>query len=348
MKRVVLGMSGGVDSSASAAILKDRGYEVVGITFIFTEDADPTDAIKVSEMLGIEHHVLDYRKEFKELIIDSFLNDYKSGITPNPCVRCNKTVKIKFLYEAMKKFNADYISTGHYAKIGEEGLFVSSDRNKDQTYFLCQVPKEILDKLILPLEGITKPEVRKIAEEAGLLVAHKKDSTDVCFITSNFKEYMNTVISNNPGDVIDIKTKEVIGKHKGLSFYTIGQRRGLDIGGTKDRMFVVGKDIDKNILYICTGDNNDYLYSNSCLVEGFNYLKEEKIYECSARFRYRQELTPVTVEYLDDDKALVKYPSGVKAVTKGQACVLYDGDECLGGGIIKEIYKDGEEIWYQK
>ena len=346
MKRVLLGMSGGVDSSAAVIKLKEMGYEVVGLTFRFIDDFDAGDAVKVAEKLGIEHHVLDYRKEFKKEVIDNFLNDYSNGLTPNPCVHCNKVCKFKYLFENMEKFNCNFIATGHYAKLEDGKLYRSSDLLKDQSYFLFDLPKDKINQIIFPLEGMTKTEVRELASQCRLENANKKDSFDVCFIKTNFNDYIREHIKQEPGDVINIETKEVIGKHKGLVNYTIGQRRGLDIGGTEERMFVVGKDFDKNILYICIGEENDYLISDSCIIDEVNLLIEDKISKCSAKFRYRMEDIPVEIEYLDNNRLLVKYPDGVKRVTPGQACVLYDGDLCLGGGIIREVLKNGEKLWY--
>ena len=346
MKKVVLGLSGGVDSSVAAAILKEQGYEVIGITFKFVEDFDPEDAIKVAKTLDIEHHIIDYRDIFKEKVINKFLNDYKSGITPNPCVICNKNVKLRFLLDEMYKLNADYIATGHYAKITHDRLFKSIDHNKDQTYFLSQITKEELTKILLPLEGIDKEEVRRIAKEIGLTNADKKDSTDVCFINKKFSEYISQNIKSTPGNIINIDNNEILGKHKGLSYYTIGQRRGLDIGGTEGRCYVVGKNIEKNILYVAIGDNSEALISDSAIIENVNLFRDDKVNKCTAKFRYRQTEEPVEIEYLNDNEVLVKYPQGIKSVTPGQACVFYDKDECLGGGIIKEVRKNNEKLWY--
>ena len=346
MEKVILGLSGGVDSSVAAALLKKQGYEVIGITFKFVDNFDPEDAIKVAKTLDIEHHIIDYREIFKEKVINKFLSDYKSGITPNPCVICNKNVKLRFLLDEMYKFNADYIATGHYAKIKDGRLFKSIDLNKDQTYFLCQITKEELSRILLPLEGIDKEEVRRIANEIGLDNANKKDSTDVCFINQKFSEYISSNIESKPGDIININDNKKLGTHKGLSYYTIGQRRGLDIGGTEARCYVVGKNLEKNILYVAIGDNSDALISDSAIVEEVNYFKDEKVNNCTAKFRYRQEEEPVEIEWLDNNKVLVKYPQGIKSVTPGQACVFYDNEECLGGGIIKEVRKNNEKLWY--
>lgn len=337
MKKVLIGMSGGVDSSVAAILLQKEGYEVIGLTFKFTEDFDSSDAVNICDKLNIKLHIIDYCELFKEKIITPFLNDYHRGITPNPCVLCNKEVKINLLYQKMLELNCDYIATGHYAKIIDDKLYVSEDIKKDQTYFLAQVPKHILSKLLLPLEGITKEKVREIARENDLINANRKDSTDVCFITSKFKDYMYKHMNNIPGDIIDIKTNKIIGKHQGLSNYTIGQRKGLNIGGTKDRIYVVKKDMEKNILYIASGNDNIYLNSTSCLVNNFNLLDDQKITKAQARFRYRQPLTNVEIEYIGSNEVIVKYPSGVNAVTPGQACVIYLNNQCLGGGIIQQI-----------
>lgn len=345
MKTVVVGISGGVDSSVAALLLKQQGYKVIGITFIFTKDFDCSDAINVCKKLKIEHHIIDYQEIFKKEVIDKFINDYNSGLTPNPCVLCNKQVKFNFLYEAMTKFGADYIATGHYARVLDGKLYKSKDNQKDQTYFLCNITKDQLQRTLFPLEGIDKSLVRQIARDNHLDNATKKDSLDVCFITNTFKEYISNQMQNKKGPIVNIITSEIIGTHDGLTHYTIGQRRGLNIGGTTDRMYVVGKDTDKNILYIAIGDNNDYLISTSCTLENVNIFSSIKPINCTAKFRYRQEEIAVSLKWLGNTKVEVMY-EGVKAVTPGQTCVFYSGQECLGGGIIKEVKKNGEKLWY--
>ena len=344
-KRVVVGLSGGVDSSAAIIKLQEMGYEVVGVTFRFIDDYDSTDAIDVANKLGIEHYVIDYRKEFKTEVVDKFLNDYKSGLTPNPCVHCNRYCKFNYLFECMKKYNCDYVATGHYANIRDGKIYKSFDLDKDQSYFLYNLPKNMMGNILFPLEGLTKEEVRSIALKAGLDNYSKKDSFDVCFINTDFRDYISNNIRQRIGDVINIQTGEKVGKHKGLAFYTIGQRKGLDIGGTKDRMFVVGKDVEKNILYICLGEDSSYLESDSCIIGDVNLLTDDIINECNAKFRYRMSDVPVELEYLDNGEIIVKY-DGVKRVTPGQACVLYKDDQCLGGGIIKEVRKNNKKLWY--
>ena len=346
MKRVVVGISGGVDSSVAAVLLQKQGYEVVGVTFKFIDNFDDTDAKAVCDKLNIEHHTIDYRNIFKEKVIDRFINDYNEGITPNPCFICNRFVKFNFLYDAMKEFNCDYFATGHYAKIKNGKLYKSVDLNKDQTYFISNVKKEQLNHVLFPLEGIDKAKVREIALENGLINASKKDSTDVCFINDNFRSYMDENIKNIAGDVVDVESLEVIGKHDGLNKYTIGQRKGLNIGGNKDRIFVVGKDLEKNILYIASGDNNDFLLTDSALIENVNWISDKKVDSCMAKFRYRQQVNEVKLEFLDDNKLRVYYPQKIKSVTPGQAAVFYLDNECLGGGVIKEVYKDNKKVWY--
>lgn len=346
MKRVVVGISGGVDSSVAAVLLQKQGYEVVGVTFKFIDNFDDTDAKAVCDKLNIEHHTIDYRNIFKEKVIDRFINDYNEGITPNPCFICNRFVKFNFLYDAMKEFNCDYFATGHYAKIENGKLYKSVDLNKDQTYFISNVKKEQLNHVLFPLEGIDKAKVREIALENGLINASKKDSTDVCFINDNFRSYMDENIKNTAGDVVDVESLEVIGKHDGLNKYTIGQRKGLNIGGNKDRIFVVGKDLEKNILYIASGDNNDFLLTDSALIENVNWISDKKVDSCMAKFRYRQQENEVKLEFLDDNKLRVYYPQKIKSVTPGQAAVFYLDNECLGGGVIKEVYKDNKKVWY--
>ena len=345
MERVILGMSGGVDSSVAAILLKEQGYEVVGVTFIFTDNYDTYDAVNVCKNLNIEHHIIDLRKEFKNDVIDKFIFDYSKGFTPNPCVLCNKVAKFKYLYEYMNKYNCNYVATGHYARIIDNKLFKSVDEKKDQTYFLCNIKKEQLKKTLFPLEGITKDRVRKIALENNLINADKKDSTDVCFINSKFNEYIKSKINDKNGPVINIEDKNTVGTHTGLSRYTIGQRRGLNIGGNNERMYVVGKNYDKNILYVAFGDNTDYLISNACLLENSNWLVEDKKINYTAKFRYMSKEIPVEIKWINNE-IYVTYESGAKAVTKGQTCAIYDGNMCVGGGTISEIYKNNKKLWY--
>ena len=365
-KKVVVGMSGGVDSSVSAILLQKQGYEVIGLfmrnwdsladgeldgpttsTGQCPQEADYDDAKAVCDKLGIPLYRKDFIKEYWDYVFTYFLDELKNGRTPNPDIMCNKYIKFDMFAKEARKLGADYIATGHYARMNNGHLLRGIDSNKDQTYFLSQVSKKQLENVLFPVGDMEKKDVRKIAEEYELITAKKKDSTGICFIGErNFKNFLKNYLPNQPGDVINIDTNEVIGKHIGLMNYTIGQRKGLNIGGTKDKMFVVGKDLEKNILYICLGEDNDYLISTSCLVDNINYLGDEKLENVTAKFRYRQEDIPVHLEWLENGEVLVRYEQGVKSVTPGQACVFYNKEECLGGGIIKEVRKNDKKLWY--
>ncbi len=367
MKTVVIGMSGGVDSSVAAIILKKQGYNVIGLFMrnwdtsvngdflgnpnlndnICPQEQDYNDAVKVCEKIGIELHRVDFVKEYWDYVFTYFLDELKKGRTPNPDIMCNKYIKFDMFAKEARKLGADYIATGHYARTENGKLLRGIDSNKDQTYFLSQLSNKQLENVLFPVGDLEKPEVRKIAEEYDLITADKKDSTGICFIGErNFKQFLENYLPNTPGDIINIETDEKVGNHIGLMYYTIGQRRGLDLGGNKERLFVVGKDLTKNILYVALGDDNEYLYSDSALIEQMNWISHDKIEKCTAKFRYRQVDNDILVEYIDDEHILVRYNQGIKAVTPGQACVLYSGDECLGGGIIKEVYKNQKKLWY--
>ena len=295
------------------------------------------DAKKVCEKLHIPHYSFSCKEDFKEHVIDDFITCYSNCKTPNPCIECNKYIKFDLFVKKAKELGADYIATGHYAKLIDGKLAKAKDKNKDQSYFLAYVNKDIFKNVLFPLGDIEKPEVRKIAEEYDLITAKKKDSTGICFIGErNFTQFLENYLPNTTGDIVNIDTGEVLGKHIGLMYYTIGQRRGLNIGGTEDRMFVVKKDLDKNILYIAIGDENKYLFSNTAVIEDFNFLTDERPSKCTCKFRYRQPDINTEVEYLDNNMLRLNYVKS-KAVTPGQFCVLYDGDICLGGGIIKEV-----------
>ena len=365
-KKVVVGMSGGVDSSVSAILLQKQGYEVIGLfmrnwdsladgeldgpttsTGQCPQEADYDDAKAVCDKLGIPLYRKDFVKEYWDYVFTYFLDELKNGRTPNPDIMCNKYIKFDMFAKEARKLGADYIATGHYARMNNGHLLRGIDSNKDQTYFLSQVSKKQLENVLFPVGDMEKKDVRKIAEEYELITAKKKDSTGICFIGErNFKNFLKNYLPNQPGDVINIDTNEVIGKHIGLMNYTIGQRKGLNIGGTKDKMFVVGKDLEKNVLCICLGEDNDYLISTSCLVDNINYLGDEKLENVTAKFRYRQEDIPVHLEWLENGEVLVRYEQGVKSVTPGQACVFYNKEECLGGGIIKEVRKNDKKLWY--
>ena len=365
-KRVVVGMSGGVDSSVSAYLLKKAGYDVVGLFMrnwdssinndilgnpnlnndICPQEEDYNDALKVSKELDIPLYRVDFVKEYWDNVFKYFLDELNKGRTPNPDIMCNKYIKFDYFVREAKKLGASYIATGHYAKMEDGYLKRSFDKNKDQTYFLSQLSSRQLENVIFPLADIDKHEVRRIAKEIGLSTASKKDSTGICFIGErNFKNFLTNYLPNLPGDIVLIDDMQTVGKHIGLMYYTIGQRKGLNIGGSSDKLFVVGKDLNKNILYVASGDDNEYLYSDSCIIEDVNFNCSLRPNECTAKFRYRQNDNKVSLEYLDNGEVLVRYDH-VKGVTPGQACVLYLDDICLGGGIIKEVRKNDKKLWY--
>ncbi len=366
MKKVVIGMSGGVDSSVAAIILKKQGYDVIGLFMrnwdstinndylgnpnlandICPQEEDYNDAKAVCDKIGIPLYRVDFVKEYWDYVFTYFLDELKKGRTPNPDIMCNKYIKFDYFIKKAKELGADYIATGHYARIKDGYLLRGVDDNKDQTYFLSQLSHEQLENVLFPVGDLVKSEVRKIAEEYDLITAKKKDSTGICFIGErNFKQFLKNYLPNQPGDVIDIDTGKKVGEHIGLMYYTIGQRKGLDIGGFKDKMFVVGKDLNKNVLYISFGEDTKYLVSNSCIIDTVNFNCSDRPTSCTAKFRYRQKDYPVTLEYLDNGEIIVNYDN-VKSVTPGQACVFYDGEKCLGGGIIKEVRYNNEKLWY--
>lgn len=364
--KAVVGMSGGVDSSVAAYLLQKEGYEVIGLFMrnwdatinndimgnptlnnnICPQEEDYNDALEVCNKLGIPLHRIDFVKEYWDYVFKYFLDELEKGRTPNPDIMCNKYIKFDLFIKEAKRLGADYIATGHYARYDGKYLLRGIDDNKDQTYFLSQVTKDQLKNVLFPVGNLNKSEVRKIAKELELSTAAKKDSTGICFIGErNFKQFLKNYLPNQKGDIINIDTNEKLGEHIGLMYYTIGQRRGLDIGGTNDKLFVVGKDLKKNILYVSLGEDNEYLLSDSCVVEQINFNCDERPTKCTAKFRYRQKDNDVELEYLDDGNILVKY-NNVKAVTPGQACVFYVEDKCIGGGIIKEVRKNNKKLWY--
>ena len=359
MKTVVIGMSGGVDSSVAAYLLKKEGYNVIGLFMrnwdsvinndylgnpnldndICPQEVDYNDAVEVCKKLDIPLHRVDFVKEYWDNVFTYFLDELNKGRTPNPDVMCNKYIKFDAFFKKAKELGADYIATGHYARVIDGKLCKAVDDNKDQSYFLAYVDKNKFKEVLFPIGELTKPEVRKIAVELDLVTARKKDSTGICFIGErNFRNFLKNYLPNMPGDIVDIETKEVLGKHIGLMYYTLGQRRGLNLGGNELKHYVCEKDLKNNILYVANGDENKYLFTTSALIENFNFLTDDRPSQCNCKFRYRQKDVLVNVEYLEDNMIKVSY-TNVKAVTPGQFCVLYDNDVCLGGGIIKETFK---------
>ena len=282
-----------------------------------------------------------------------FLDEYKAGRTPNPDVMCNKEIKFKAFLEHAVKLGADYLATGHYAQVeyrdGEYKMLRGKDENKDQTYFLNQLTQDQLSKVMFPIGNLEKPRVREIAKEANLATATKKDSTGICFIGErNFKEFLGQYLPAQPGNM-ETMDGEVKGKHEGLMYHTIGQRHGLGIGGSGEPWFAIGKDLKRNILYVGQGFHNEKLYSDSIIADDVSWVSNREKpaeFTCTAKFRYRQEDSKVTVQITDGNKVKVIFDEPIRAVTPGQAVVFYDGDECLGGGTIDEVYKDGQRLTY--
>ena len=356
--KVVVGISGGVDSSVAALLLQKQGYEVIGLFMrnwdssinndylgnpnldhsICPQEEDYNDAKAVCEKLHIPLYRVDFVKEYWDYVFTYFLDELKKGRTPNPDVMCNKYIKFDLFVKEALKLGADYIATGHYARIKDGNLLRAIDLNKDQTYFLAYVSREKFSNVLFPIGELEKPLVRKIALENGLITAKKKDSTGICFIGErNFTKFLENYLPNQPGDIIDIETKEKVGEHIGLMYYTIGQRKGLHLGGNHEKSYVAKKDLDHNILYVARGDENRYLYSSKAIIEAFNFLTDERPSSCTCKFRYRSKDVPIQVEYLDNGDLALTYEQA-KAVTPGQFCCLYQGDICLGGGIIKEVF----------
>ena len=362
--RIVVGLSGGVDSSVAAYLLKEQGHEVIGLFMVnwkeedgsCTAEEDFEDVKRVSNSIGIPYFSVNYSIEYYDRVFKYFLDEYSKGRTPNPDVLCNREVKFGPFLEQAKKLGADMIATGHYAKkIEKDGYFYlakADDLNKDQSYFLNQLSQEQLASVIFPLQNIDKPKVREIATKLGLSTADKKDSTGICFIGErNFKNFLKQYLPAKPGKILDLEGNEV-GKHDGLMYYTLGQRRGLNIGGRKDgngqRWFVVKKDLENNILYVSQGEDkllfSDYLYASE--MNWIPFVPQEKTFSCYAKFRYRQPDQKVKVTILDDKIIRVDFEEEQRAITPGQFVVLYKEDGiCLGGGIIDSSYKsDGTKI----
>lgn len=357
-KTVVVGMSGGVDSSVAALLLKQQGYNVIGLFMRNWEETDENgvctaaddyaDVRKVCAAIDIPYFTVNFAKEYLDRVFSYFLAEYSAGRTPNPDVLCNREIKFgPFLREA-KKLGADYIATGHYCKISHETgvhlLQKAADKNKDQTYFLNQLSQEQLKDVLFPLQDMQKPEIREIAAKYGLATAKKKDSTGICFIGErNFRKFLSGYLPAKPGKILDLSGKEV-GSHEGLMYYTLGQRKGLYLGGLKGekeegRWFVVKKDLANNVLYVSHGDETP-LYSVSCEVSGMNWIPSSPVaqrgnsFDCFAKFRYRQPDQAVRVTVKPDGGLHIDFKEKQRAVTEGQFAVLYDGENCLGGGTI--------------
>ena len=377
MAKIMVGMSGGVDSAVAAYLLKKQGHEVIGAFMrnwdsaanndilgnewngdICPQEMDYLDAKKTAELLGIPLYRIDFIKEYWDYVFSYFLDEYKKGRTPNPDIMCNKYIKFDCFIEFAKQHHVDYVATGHYAKVvhqdGHSKLYKALDKNKDQSYFLSFLSDEQLNFSLFPLADINKEEVRQIANKLQLNAANKKDSTGICFIGErNFKEFLKNYIPAKPGDIVDIQTNKKVGEHQGVYYYTFGQRKGLNIGGIKGTdgrsWFVVKKDVKRNILYVAMGDDNEYLLCDEVLIKNANFFVNFKKGEevcCHAKFRYRQNDITVNIEKIDNHTIKVKSSTLLKAVTIGQIAVFYDlnTDQVIASGIIEECYKNNKKL----
>ena len=345
MTKVYVGMSGGVDSSLSAALLKEQGYDVTGVYMKnWTQDLpgmrcpwadDLADAKRVAVQLGIDFKVFDFENEYKHKVVDYMIEEYKLGRTPNPDIMCNQEVKFKLFLEAALEDGADMIATGHYARVENGVLKRAQDDNKDQTYFLYRVTGKALEKTIFPLGGYTKPEVREMAKERGLFTAGKKDSQGICFVGKiGIREFLSQYVEQKPGKILDKTTGKELGVHDGAIFYTLGQRHGLDVGGGLP-YYVVGKDMDKNEVYVTTDIQDDTLWKKNIQLSSVHWINEAPSEgEYSIRVRHRAPLVTAQLKGQNGEEAVLGLTDPERAVTAGQSIVIYDGDICLGGGIV--------------
>lgn len=371
-KKVIIGLSGGVDSSVAAYLLKEEGYQVEAVFMrnwdstlnedikgnptrfneVCEQELDYQDALKVANQLNIKLHKVDFIKEYWDQVFTYFLSEYKKNRTPNPDILCNNEIKFNEFIKYSENLDFDYIAMGHYAKVelidGKPTLLRAKDSNKDQTYFLSQLKEEQLKNVLFPLGNLTKEEVREIAIRENLATARKKDSTGICFIGErNFSEFLSNYLPAKKGNMTTLDGTYVK-EHYGLMNYTIGQRRGLGIGGGDlgdGAWYVVGKDLKTNTLFVEPDKNHPHLFSNKALIKDIVFRGDKSKTNLTAKFRYRQKDEVIKIEWINDKEAYVHY-NNVKAVTPGQACVFYDEEVCLGSGFIDKVYNDDEERIY--
>lgn len=358
MAKIVVGMSGGVDSSLTAALLKEQGHEVIGLFMrnwretddsgCCTADSDFQDVREVCDALSIPYYSVDFSAEYYDRVFKLFLDEYAKGRTPNPDVLCNKEIKFDCFLDYALKTGADYVATGHYCNVehkdGLSYLKRAKDDNKDQTYFLNQLSGAQLDRIIFPLGDIDKSEVRELARKYALPVAEKKDSTGICFIGErNFRKFLAQYLPMKKGEIRST-TGEFLGHHDGVYYYTLGQRRGLGLGGKADtdgdRWFVLDKDVKNNILIVSNGET-DILYNDTLECDAFNFiptLPSEKEFECEARIRHRQPLEKAKCIIMDNGGVRLEFERKQRAIAEGQYAVIYIGQYCLGGGVIERKF----------
>jgi len=332
-------MSGGIDSSVAVMILKNKGFEVTGLFLNMHKSFNPRDAQKTAEKLDIPLQILNVQKEFNEKIIKYFVNEYKQGNTPNPCVECNRWIKFKFLIEQMRKLKADFIATGHYARLRKDShgitrLLIPKDKLKDQTYFLWRLTQKELNKTMFPVGDYTKQEISELAKQANLPTHKSKESQEICFVHANLYEFLEKHLSVRPGDIV-VVDGEKVGEHQGLPFYTIGQRKGIKIGGIGP-FYVVDKDFKNNKLIVARSEHAPELYRKQMKVGKLNWVsgKEPEFpLSCRVKTRYLHPANPAVVKKTGKHLKVV-FNEKQRAITPGQSAVFYSDNQVLGGGII--------------
>jgi tRNA-specific 2-thiouridylase len=359
-QKVILGLSGGVDSAVAALLLKQAGADVQALHMTNWEDddgyctaaADLQDARRICEQLDITLHHVNFASEYRNRVFEYFLDEYRAGRTPNPDVLCNREIKFGAFRDYAKRLGGNWLATGHYARVGtfdgKTALLKAADHDKDQSYFLHAVKDAALAEAVFPLGELQKSDTRKIAREHGLDVHDKKDSTGICFIGERpFREFLSTYLPASPGPIRAVDGDE-IGTHRGLMYYTLGQRQGLGIGGRKDASddpwYVVDKQLNDNVLIVAQG-NDDLLYSDGLIASQLSWIGGAPdgladVLACNAKVRYRQTDQPCTIRQTGGDEIEVRFDSPQRAVAPGQYAVFYSDDRCLGGGVIDEILSD--------
>jgi tRNA-specific 2-thiouridylase len=358
-------MSGGVDSSVSALLLKQQGYRVIGLFMKNWEEQDEQgicrsvydydDVRRVCEQIDIPYYAVNFVEEYRNQVFAQFIEDFKRGLTPNPDILCNREIKFKVFLDKALELGADFLATGHYCqnlKKDEGHLLVKGvDGQKDQTYFLYTINRSILQKVLFPVGGLEKQEVRQIARLNGLATSEKKDSTGICFIGErHFRTFLSQYVAMQPGNFETLEGK-VVGKHMGAAYYTLGQRKGLGIGGAGEAWFVVGKDMNRGVVFVAQGADHPALYCDELLATQLSWVAEKPPvlpFACQAKVRYRQADQPCIIQKIEGGQAWVTFPHPQRAVTPGQSVVFYDGNICLGGGVIQQAgpsyYQQGKAL----
>jgi tRNA-uridine 2-sulfurtransferase len=363
---VVVGMSGGVDSSVSALILKQQGYRVIGMFMKNWEEKDESaectsaqdyrDVERVCQQLDIPYYSIEFIQEYWDRVFKDFLKEYRAGRTPNPDILCNREIKFNVFLQKALELGADYLATGHYARCGieEDGfsLLKGLDAGKDQSYFLYTLKEETLSKVLFPIGGMEKSQVRHLAREHDLATHAKKDSTGICFIGErDFREFLSQYIAAQPGE-LRLLSGNTVGTHQGCAYYTLGQRRGLGLGGEGEAWYVVAKDVEQNIVYVERGERHPALYSDYLLASEPSWVRKstqlQMPYRCQAKVRYRQKDQACSVTLVDDGRLRVDFDVPQRAMTPGQSVVFYQGEICLGGAVIDSVgpsyFEQGKEL----